>query len=340
MKYDPLQIGPVVVDPPVVLAPMAGYTDSAMRLLSRRFHCGMSFTEVVNAEALLHGSKRTLHMLEVNEGEPPVVAHIYGCRPEVMAEAAAIIEGLGRFAAIDINCGCPVRKIVAKGSGAALIRDPGRIADIVRAVSNEVSIPVTVKTRTGFSPDSPNIYEIAQAVEEAGAGAISVHARFATQKHSGEADWAVLARVKSECRIPVIGNGGVRCAGDVLRMLEETGVDGVMIGRAAVGNPWIFDEVFHLLTDRPYSNHSPAEHRALILEHLELLTRLKEKERKYRRSKSLPAEQGAVLHFRAHLFRYLSGMAGWGKVRKVLHTMSTPEAVKEAVDTVMRDVQP
>lgn len=329
------KIGDLSVNVPVVLAPMAGYTDTAMRHLCARFHCGLTFTEVANAAGIVHGSKPTLHIMETKYDIGPVVAHMYGSDPGVMAEAAVIVERLGRFDAIDINCGCPVRKIVSKGAGAALIRKPERIGEIIAEVKNSVSLPVTIKTRIGFSSDEMNIIDILHAAENAGADAISVHARFATSKHSGGADWDTLAEVKDRASIPVIGNGGIASASDVLDMLSRTGVDAVMIGRAAIGNPWIFDEVVCLLQGDDHTGHTDIEHRDLIEEHLRMLTDLKAIERLYRRRRSLPPDVSASLHFRGHLAKYLAGRTCWANIRRGLHYVNSPALVMQAVDAAL-----
>jgi tRNA-dihydrouridine synthase B len=340
MKLKPLKIGNVTVELPVVLAPMAGYTDPVMRMLCRRYGCGLAYTEVANSEGIVRGQKPTMHILETTPGEAPVVAHIYGANPEVMARAAVEIEKLGRFQIIDINCGCPVRKIVAKGAGAALMRNPEKIGAIVKAVKSACSLPVTVKTRIGFSPSKMNISEIAHAVEDNGASAIAIHVRFASERHIGKIDWETLARIKTELSIPVIGNGGVNVAADAPRMLSETGVDAVMIGRAAIGNPWIFDEIHAVLTDRPYAPHSRAEHRAVIEEHIRELAKLKELERKCgRRKPRTGTDESTALHFRSHLVGYLKGFRGFGEVRRNFQSLNSTDAVMAAVDKVLSYVE-
>jgi len=335
VKPAPLKIGNLVIDPPVMLAPMAGYTDSAFRSLCRKYKCSITFTEVVSAEGASRGGAQTLHLLETAPGERPIGAHIYGANPEALAAAAVLIEKMNRFDLIDINCGCPVPKIVRKGAGSALMRSPEKIELIVRTVKAAVSLPVTVKTRIGLSPDKMNISEVAHAIEAGGASAITIHARFASKRHSGDADWQALAKIKSERSIPVIGNGGISNVDDVFRMISETGVDGVMIGRAAVGNPWIFQETYSRFNDIPWTPHSLEEHRSIIFEHLEQLIQLKHKERRFRRKNSLTVDQAAVLHFRAHLHQYLRGFRGWPDVRRNLNTMHQIEEVKKAVDWVL-----
>ena len=332
MKLQPFLIGSLTINPPVMLAPMAGYTDSVFRSICRRYNCPVTMTEVVNAEGTIRSGHQTLHLLETSPDERPLGAHIYGADPERLALAAAIIEKMNRFDFIDINCGCPVPKIVRKGAGAALMKSPEKIGLIVRTVKAAVSLPVTVKTRIGWSPDKMNIHEVAQAVEEGGGSAIFIHARFASRRHSGEADWDALARIKSERSIPVIGNGGVSCADDVFRMLDQTRVNGVMIGRAAVGNPWLFDEIYCRANNRPWSKHSLEEHRTIIMDHLEKLVLLKQKEHRYRKKGGTPVDQAAALHFRAHLHQYLRGFRGWPDVRRHLNTMNNIEDINKAVD--------
>ena len=331
----PFFMGRLRIDVPVVLAPMAGYTEAAMRTLCMRHHCGAVLTEVVSADALVRGSRLTWHMLETSPVEHPAGAHLYGIEPDVMAAAAARVEAEGRFDFIDINAGCPVRKMVARGAGAALMRDPDRMARIVRAIKQAVSLPVTVKTRTGLAPDQITIREVAQAVEEAGADALTIHGRVASVHHRGPADWGLIAQIKSERRLPVIGNGGVESAADVFRMRAETSVDGVMIGRAAVGNPWIFDEVFSLAAGHPYTPPTPADLRAAVVEQLTHAIALQERELVLRRRSKRTADAAAALHFRAHLVRYLSGCRDWVDVRRRLNTMASTEAVLQAVDEVM-----
>jgi nifR3 family TIM-barrel protein len=339
MTIKPLKIGNVTIEFPVILAPMAGYTDPVMRMLCRRYGCGLTYTEVVNAEGIVRGQKPTMHILETAPGESPVVAHIYGVNPETMAKAAAIIEKLGRFQLIDINCGCPVRKIVAKGAGAALMKNPEKIFAIVKAVKGACTLPVTVKTRIGFSPNRMNIMEIGHGVEEAGGDAIAIHVRFASQRHIGKADWETLTKIKSELKIPVIGNGGVDVAADAPRMFAETGVDGVMIGRAAVGNPWIFSEIRALMTGESYTPHSAIEHRAVIQEHILRLAKLKELERQCLRRKSrVNIEESTALHFRSHLVGYLKGYRGFGEIRRNFQSLRTIQDVMAAVDKVLSNI--
>ncbi|NQT94219.1 MAG: tRNA-dihydrouridine synthase [Lentisphaerae bacterium] len=331
-----LKIGPLVLETRAILAPMAGYTDCVFRSLCFEQGCSLAFTEMTNAAGVVNGSPRTLYLLETCPGESLVGAHLYGSDPEVMARAAEKVAGLDRFALIDINCGCPVRRIVARGEGSALMGDPQRLAAIVSSVRESSGLPVTVKTRLGLSPETANIEEVARAAEDAGAAALFVHARAASQKHAGEADWQALARLKDVCTIPVIGNGGVVRADDGMAMLSQSGVDGLMIGRAAIGYPWIFRELNALLAGRPLpSPPTDGERLVVIRNHFEGLLSLKEKERHLRRRTRLSAERAAVRHFRAHLFRYMAGEQGVSDLRKRLGKAETPEKSMAVVSSVL-----
>lgn len=329
-----MQIGALKTETPFFLAPMAGYTDAAFRSICKSFGCSMGYTEVAVAQGLMRRSKPSWHLLETVPGERPIAGHIYGSDPGVMARTAAAIEETGRFDLIDINCGCPVRKIVAKGAGAALIRDPKRIGDIVRAVCAEVSLPVTVKTRIGFDLEKPRIREIAEEVEGAGAQAIAIHGRYASSHHRGDVDWEMIAAIKAACRIPVIGNGGVFTASEALRRMQETGVDGIMIARGAVGQPWIFDDIARLQRGDPIAVRTLSELRSIIEKHLAALVELKQKEALFRRKGSFLVDRGAAAHFRCHLMQYLSGLSDWADIRRRFNDLASPADVMDVVDAV------
>lgn len=334
MNLAPLKIGDLTVDWPVMLAPMAGLTDAAMRSICREHHCGLTFTEVVSSEGVIRGWARTMHFLKILEGERPVAAHIYGSEPDRLAKAAEVIESLGSFDFIDINSGCPVRKIVGAGAGAALIRTPDKIHEIVKAVKSAVSLPVTVKTRIGFSRDDMNIVETVQAIEAAGGAAVFIHARFAENNRASEVDWDALALAKESCSIPVIGNGGINVAEDVSTMLERTGVDGVMIGRAACGNPGIFDQVHCMLKNLRFKPHEPAEHKALVLDHLRRLIEHGFILTRRGRKRQITPEQYAVSRFRPHLYMYFRNCRGVTELGRRLNDMKTVADVASAIDAM------
>lgn len=236
---------------PVFLAPMAGFTDAAMRRICHQCGAGLTYTEMVNAAGILRDSGKTWQLLETLPGEGQVVAHLYGSEPQILADAAARVAATGRFVAIDLNAGCPMRKITTNGSGAALMKDPDRIGRIVAAMVSATSLPITIKTRIGRHPDRVLGLDILRAVESAGGAAITFHGRFASQEHSGDVRLDLLAELKRASRIPVIGNGGIRTVADARQMFRETGVDAVMIARGALGNPWIFRDIADALTASP-----------------------------------------------------------------------------------------
>jgi tRNA-dihydrouridine synthase B len=315
---------------------MAGFTDAAMRGVCRRFGAGLTFTEVASADGLARHSTRTLHLLETAEGEHPVAAHIYGGDPDIMARAAEVVRKLDRFDLLDINAGCPVPKLMAKGYGAALLRDPARVEAIVRRVREAVApMPVTLKTRIGLTPaDQNQALDMIRAAEQGGVAMVSVHARFAVHRHAGDADWAGLARVREAVRIPVLGNGGVRGPEDARRLLETTGVDGAMIGRAAIGDPWVFQRVRDGLAGLPPAPPpSDAERRDVALDHLDRLIALMAaaRWRGRRRHKHMP-EETAVLHFRGHFGPYLRGCPRWPRIRRRLNELHFREDMLAALD--------
>ncbi len=244
-RPSPLSIGPVRIDPPLILAPMAGVTDAAFRRVAAEHGAGMVTSEMISVEGLRREMPATWKLARQ---EPrlsvPMAVQIFGVSPEAAAEAARRLEDRGA-PIIDINAGCPVRKVVRQGAGAALLRDPVRLIRLVEAVRRSVSVPVTVKVRLGWDGGSIHILDTARRLVSAGVDAISVHARTAVQQYSGRADWSWIRRIKESVPIPVIGNGDVTSVSSARALLEETGCDGVMIGRGAMGNPWLFGVLSH-----------------------------------------------------------------------------------------------
>ncbi len=330
MRMSPLHIGPLRFDLPIALAPMAGLTHPPFRRLCRRHGCPLVFTEMISAEGIRRHQPRTLFYLETAPDERPLGAHLYGHDPDALAEAAAIAAATGRFDLIDINAGCPVARITRRGAGAALLRDPARLARIVAAVRQAVALPVTVKTRLGLAPGRGSLLEAAHALEEAGAAALFVHARYANARHSGPPNWSALAQIKAERKLPIIGNGGLSDVQSLETFFRETGADGAMIGRAAVGNPWLFSEIVAWHAGKPHRPISPADRRADIEEHLRGLAAQMEKEIRLRRRARRTSEDAANQVFRAHLVRYLSGCDGVKDLlRRVDEIRTTDELLAE-----------
>lgn len=238
-----MQIGAVTVDPPVVMAPMAGVTDGPFLSVVSRFGVGMVTSEMMSAEGYRRKDPSVERILAVpGRVSVPAAIQIFGAHPDVMADAARAAQDRGA-AVIDINAGCPVRKIVRQGAGAALLLDPDRLMRLVETVKRAVSVPVTVKTRLGWDKNTVNVLDICRQLERAGADAVTVHARTARQIYSGQADWTWIGELKRELSIPVIGNGDVTTPSDFFRMKRQTGCDAVMIGRGALGNPWLFQVI-------------------------------------------------------------------------------------------------
>jgi len=356
----PLHFGNVTIDFPVVLAPMAGYTDAAFRSICKEQGAGGCYTEVTSAEGIRRDSQKTFQFLKVSETDHPIAGHIFGQSVDALVEAAQYIEQLGGFEWIDLNCGCPVRKVVRRGAGAALMKEPKKIGKIVRAVKAAVALPVSVKTRIGFSPAFPDHLTIAKTIEDAGADLMAVHGRFASDFHKGDADWEKLGEIKQTLSIPVIGNGGVNTPDDADEMVRVSGVDGVMIGRGAVGNPWLFDQISTRWKSTTTESEKCSEggkgeahasqrtvlqrrglptleeRREVIERHLSLLLELTSSTAEGRRRKSkYDPIQGACLHFRPHLAHYLKGLRGRRDLLQVLNQLTTFEAIMEAVDGVL-----
>lgn len=314
---------------------MAGYTDQAMRKVWRPFSRGLFYTEVVVAQGIIRETRPSWHLLECDPAEGPVAGHMYGRDPAAMAEAARMMEASGRFSVIDINCGCPVRKIVAKGAGAALIREPEQIGLIVRAVQNAVKLPVFVKTRIGYEIGQDRIQEIAQRVEDAGAAALAIHGRYANHHHKGPANWDLIARIKERSSIPIIGNGGIKTAAGAVDALRRYGVDAVMIARGAVGNPWILEDAEILLAGGTPPVRDFAVLREIARRHVKEIRCLKEKERKWRRKSAFDADRGAALQFRCHLIQYLAGLEHWADVRRGFSQIGSCDEVLAIIDKVI-----
>ena len=314
-----LQIGNITLKNRVVLAPMAGVTDLPFRLLIKEQGCGLVCSEMVSAQALVYGNRRTFKLLTTDPRERPVSIRLFGSDPETMARAAQILAEYP-LDIIDLNMGCPAPKVVKNGEGAALLTDPARAARLVQAVTAAVSCPVTVKMRTGWAPGEEIAPQLAVLCAEAKAAALTVHARYREQFYSGHADWSVIKRVKAAVSIPVIGNGDLFSVADALRMQEETGCDGVMLGRGVLGNPWLVRETVAALASQPLPPPPTIEERfTLIRRHFNAQLRFR-------------GEMQGVKEMRKHLIWYLKGFPGAARARQRLNTAPTQQAVLEILE--------
>ena len=316
-----LTIGNVTLENNVILAPMAGVTDLPFRLLCKEQGAGLLCMEMVSAKAIHYKNKNTDALMEIHPDEMPVSLQLFGSEPELMGEIAKKIEERP-FAILDINMGCPVPKVVNNGEGSALMKDPKKVYDIVYRVSRAISKPVTVKIRKGFDAEHVNAVEIAKAAEAAGAAAVAVHGRTRAQYYSGQADWDIIARVKDALSIPVIGNGDITSPQKAAEMLKQTNCDGVMIGRGAQGNPWIFRQITSYLETGSFpDNPSPLEVKRVIQRHAQLQLEVK-------------GEYTAVREMRKHMSWYTTGYPNSAKFRQMINSMESMEELMRGLDAI------
>ncbi len=283
MQPPPFRIGPLTIDQPFALAPLAGYTDLPFRLLCREFGAGLVYSEMISCHGLVYDQNKTKEMIATVLKEQPLALQLFGSEPEIMAQAAALIDK-EPVAIIDINMGCPVRKVIKKGAGSALMQSPRLAEEIIRQVVAVTRKPVTIKIRTGWNHHAINGPEFAQMAEEAGAAAVAIHARTWSDGFSGPVDYGVIARVKEAVTIPVLGNGDIHSYDQGLTLMQETGCDGVMIGRAALGAPWIFSPTINIEPSRNLRLKALSRHLQLIEQYLpaeRLLGKIKNHAAKY-----------------------------------------------------------
>ncbi len=314
-----MNIGKLELKNNVFLAPMAGVTDLPFRLICHELDCGLVFSEMVSAKGIIYKNEATCNMLTVSEAERPAALQLFGSEPDVMSEAVKRIEHVNADV-IDINMGCPAPKIVKNGDGSALMTNPSLVYRIVKAVTGVTEKPVSVKIRKGFDDKSVNAVEVAKAIEEGGAAFVTVHGRTREQYYSGKADWSIISEVKQRVGIPVIGNGDVCSPEDALNMLNETGCDGVMIGRGAHGNPWIFKQtIYFLKTGELLPNPSLEEKIAMAIRHGKMLVEYK-------------GEYTAVREMRRHMAMYIKGYKGAARLREVINKAESLEEMIRLFD--------
>lgn len=316
-----LKIGNVVLENNVILAPMAGVTDLAFRLLCRKAGAGLVCMEMVSAKAIYYNNKNTEELLTIHPDEVPVSLQLFGSDAKILAEMAGRIQDRP-FSILDFNMGCPVPKVVNNGEGSALMKEPKLVEEILSGLVRAVDKPVTVKIRKGFNETCCNAVEIARIAESCGVAAIAVHGRTREQYYSGRADWDIIRQVKQAVKIPVIGNGDVDSPQAAKALLEQTGCDGVMIGRAAQGNPWIFrDTVAFLETGNVPEPPDRQEKKRMVLEHADLQRKTK-------------GEYTAVREMRKHLAWYTAGLPHSARFRQTINSMETFVELMKGVETI------
>lgn len=308
------------------LAPMAGVTDAAMRLLCHEQGAAWAVSEMLSAKGWVFskGKNRNANdLLKRLPGEGVAGLQLFGSEPEYIAEAARQLEDRD-FQFFDLNFGCPAPKITGNGEGSAMMRDPARIGAVVRALSDATKLPVTAKIRSGWDAASINAVEVAQICADNGAQAIAVHARTRAQQYAGEADWRVIRDVKRAVSVPVFGNGDVRCGADAVRMIDETGCDAVIVGRAAQGNPWIFTEIAAALRGERWTPPTPQARVKMAMKHYQLEI-------------ELFGEKLALLEMRKHIAWYVHGMHGASRFRETINTMGDVPSVLRALEDFMAE---
>ncbi len=314
-----MKIGSVVLDNILIMAPLAGITTLPFRLLAKASGCGLVCSEMISANGLVYGSAKTQELLNSSIEEKPLSVQIFGSDPGLMAEAAAMVEASGADI-LDINLGCAVKKVLKTGSGAALMKTPGKVEKILLAVGKSINIPLTVKMRTGWDKSGSDAFKIAEIAEGAGADGITLHPRLATQGFGGKADWSLIADVKKKVAVPVIGNGDIMTPEDALVMKKETNSDGLMIGRAAIGNPWIFSQVLSLMNGGERVSPSLSERFDVMKKYLAT-------------SVECFGERRSCRMMRSHLGWFVKGLRFSGRFRESIKRISTE---KEAMSLMVK----
>lgn len=320
-----MNIGRLHLKNDICLAPMAGITDLPFRTIVREFGCGLAFTEMISANGLVRRMGKTCRYLDSSSADRPLGVQLFGSDPETLAEAVRIaVES--RADLIDMNMGCPVKKVVRTGSGAALMRDPQRVAAILKAMRRATDLPLTLKIRAGWRRSEVNALAIGRIAEECDVDAVILHPRTVDQGFRGEADWGLIAALKAQLHIPVIGSGDVRRPEDVTRMFRETGCDGIMVGRGVLGNPWLMRSILHHLSGGDVSAPSLADRMEIIRRHLEMAV-------------EYYGEKVGTRDFRKHLLWYTKGLRGGAQFRQAAGQITDPASAWKALQDFFQNLE-
>lgn len=320
-----MQIGSLLLKNNILLAPMAGITDLPYRLIMRRYGVGLAFSEMISANGLVRAGLNTEALLLSTEEDHPLGIQLFGDDPQVLADATARLEGRGEL--IDLNCGCPVKKVVRSGAGCALMRDPARVALIVAAIRRATGCPLTVKLRSGWDNASINYLEIGRIAEAEGADALVLHPRTRSQAFSGRADWSHIARLKEAVSIPVVGSGDIVNAEDAQVMLEQTGCDGVMLGRGSYGNPWLIRSILASRDGCPSPAPNPRQRLEAVRDHFQLFV-------------SHLGEHKALFDMRKHLCWYSRGLPGAAAFRTLINQTRSFNELRQATEDFFAAAEP
>ncbi len=320
-----LNIREIELDSPVILAPMAGVTNQAFKQIVREFGAGLIVTEMVNDKGLIHGNERTRKMIEITPEEHPVSHQLFGSDVQSMVEAAKILDAESDCDIIDINMGCPAPKITKNDSGSKLLQTPDLAYEIASAIVKEVNKPVTVKMRIGWDDSSIVAVEVAKLMEKAGVDLITVHGRTTKQQYTGHANWDIIKEVKAAVNIPVVGNGDIDSAKKAKELMEYSGVDGVMVGRAALGNPWLIKQISHyLVTGEEIAEPTVEEKVNIAIKHLDKLIDLK-------------GTRLAILEMRSHASWYMKGVPGATKIKRNLQSANSKDDYIEIFNLLLNE---
>lgn len=312
-----MQIGSLGLNVPIILAPMAGISNLPYRLINKKYGAGMVTTEMVSANGLIRDGRKTFELLQSDEREQPLAVQLFGDDPAVVAEGARRVETMGEL--IDINMGCPVKKVIRSGAGSALLKDPKRVGEIVAAVRAATRLPLTIKIRSGWDCDTINFLEIGRIAEAEGVDAITLHPRTKTQGFGGEADWAHIGELKAALSVPVVGSGDIVEPEDAIRMMDETGCDAVMIGRGAYGNPWLIANIIALLKGEAITTPSVTERFSVAKEHVANYC-------------ACFGEKKAMADMRKHLCWYSRGLSGATSFRASVNSTTNFNELIDVVD--------